>query len=782
MVRHEGRGGLRVSSAARVLGLGLSVALGLGGVVALPRTARAETVPPIEGTAVSAHDDAATVTGERAMQTTERASSMGQGYADAGDKTDDASPGSARRRGSGDAVFVGEGAKGEGGAHPAATAAARADETMAHDVRTTDVAGKEPAAASTRTGEPVAASATSATSEPGHADTKPSATGEGEGVVTPGASSAVGVEPAAGAVAVTSPMQAPSAATKPLAPTKPAADGTLATPTKPTTPTTPTKPTTPTTPTTYANVYRLFNQWTTEHLYTRDLEEARGLVRLGWSWEGVSWVTPSAGTSVYRLYNKWSGDHLYTTKRSEYDGLIKRGWTGENVQFYGATPQNGVSIYRLFNKYATTGTHLLTTSSSEVKTCVRNGWRDEGAAWYAAKHDPFSIAGFWVECVDGRRLWVDATCALASDRLVDPTTSRDRGAGRYAYARHDGAVVTALADAGNGWSYLADSLGGLVHRAGSGWVVTKDWPRSDSRLQRYYTKDMGGYSLVRRGIFSAKDDRGELASYLGRTDTGYVLRGILSAGGDWSYLADNDGRLVHRAGSGWVVTKDWPFSDEQLQRYWTEDKGAYSLVKNGLFSTGGKRYYGRYDTGYVVRGTYVISRYYGLDTSGAGNDWKDDTVAIADNDGVLLTREQVGQRLLASARSQVGCDYTTEDSAYYPGSAFNCSGLSWWVFNDALGVNLSHNQGYYSYYARQDNKEDSQVYEVLKRDGWKTAIHSLQIGDLVFFSPIGKRLHTGHVGIYVGNGTMIDANTTGVRYRRVLKKSYVGGGFPITLI
>lgn len=423
-------------------------------------------------------------------------------------------------------------------------------------------------------------------------------------------------------------------------------------------------------------------------------------MRLGWSWEGVSWVTPSAGTSVYRLYNKWSGDHLYTTKRSEYDGLVKRGWTGEDVQFYGETPKNGVSIYRLFNKYVTTGTHLLTSSTSEVKACVGNGWRDEGTAWYAAKHDPFSIAGFWVECVDGRRLWVDATCALASGRIVDPMTSRDRGAGRYAYARRDGAVVTELADAGNGWSYLADSMGGLVHRAGSGWVVTKDWP----------------------------------------------------------------------------------YSEGQLQRYWTEDKGAYSLVRNGLFSTGGKRYYGRYDTGYVVRGTYVISRYYGLDTSDAGNDWKDDTVAIADNDGVLLTREQVGQRLLASARSQVGCDYTTDDSAYYPGRAFNCSGLSWWVFNDALGVNLSHNQGYYSYYARQTNKEDSQVYGVLKRNGWKTAIRSLQIGDLVFFSPIGKRLHTGHVGIYVGDGTMIDANTTGVKYRRVLKKSYVGGGFPITLV
>lgn len=31
-------------------------------------------------------------------------------------------------------------------------------------------------------------------------------------------------------------------------------------------------------------------------------------------------------------------------------------------------------------------------------------------------------------------------------------------------------------------------------------------------------------------------------------------------------------------------------------------------------------------------------------------------------------------------------------------------------------------------------------------------------------------------------GTMIDANTTGVKCHRILKKSYVGGGFSITLI
>ena len=431
--------------------------------------------------------------------------------------------------------------------------------------------------------------------------------------------------------------------------------------------------------TAYANVYRLFNPWTTEHLYTTDLSEAKGLASLGWNWEGIAWVTPSAGASVYRLYNAFSGDHLYTARRSEYDTLVKRGWRGEGVQFRSVGSKDGTAVRRLFNRYVTTGTHFLTTSVEEEHSCVRVGWKSEGTAWYAARHAPLDILGFWFDRFDGTRWWVDATGTLANSRVIDPTSGRDRGSGRYAYARASGSILRdGTADAGGGWSYLADNDGRLVHHRGSGWVVTASWPRSGRQLQRYWTQDKGSYSLVRHGIFIAKGETGVGACYLGRADTGYVvrgawgsgttiyladndgrlaagsgwqvtgrygqglqryylysmgsysiarhglssdgargaggigashlttnqgyvLRGIADAGDGWSYLADNDGRLVHHRGSGWVVTAAWPFSDRQLQRYWTQDKNLCSLVRVGHFEVSGSRYFGRTDTGYVLR-------------------------------------------------------------------------------------------------------------------------------------------------------------------------------------
>ncbi len=33
--------------------------------------------------------------------------------------------------------------------------------------------------------------------------------------------------------------------------------------------------------------------------------------------------------TVWRLYNRWSGEHLFTTDREEYDGLVAVGWSGE---------------------------------------------------------------------------------------------------------------------------------------------------------------------------------------------------------------------------------------------------------------------------------------------------------------------------------------------------------------------------------------------------------------------------------------------------------------------
>ena len=33
--------------------------------------------------------------------------------------------------------------------------------------------------------------------------------------------------------------------------------------------------------------------------------------------------------SIYRLYNKWSGEHLFTASYDEYDQLTDLGWNGE---------------------------------------------------------------------------------------------------------------------------------------------------------------------------------------------------------------------------------------------------------------------------------------------------------------------------------------------------------------------------------------------------------------------------------------------------------------------
>ena len=287
-------------------------------------------------------------------------------------------------------------------------------------------------------------------------------------------------------------------------------------------------------------MYRLFNPWTTEHLYTTDLSEAKGLASLGWNWEGIAWVTSSAGASVYRLYNAFSGDHLYTARRSEYDTLVKRGWRGEGVQFRSVGSKDGTAVRRLFNRYVTTGTHFLTTSVEEEHSCVRVGWKSEGTAWYAARHAPLDILGFWFDRFDGTRWWVDATGTLANSRVIDPTSGRDRGSGRYAYARASGSILRdGTADAGGGWSYLADNDGRLVHHRGSGWVVTAAWPFSDRQLQRYWTQDRNLCSLVRVGHFEVSGSR-----YFGRTDTGYVLRNADLDIDGIPYHADNDGRLT----------------------------------------------------------------------------------------------------------------------------------------------------------------------------------------------------------------------------------------------
>ncbi len=116
---------------------------------------------------------------------------------------------------------------------------------------------------------------------------------------------------------------------------------------------------------------------------------------------------------------------------------------------------------------------------------------------------------------------------------------------------------------------------------------------------------------------------------------------------------------------------------------------------------------------------------------------------------VHLNGDSIGVQALRAALTKVGDPYVW--GAAGP-SAFDCSGLVVWAYSQ-IGISLEHFTG----------------------DLWNEGEHisrsQLEPGDLVFFFP-----DIGHVGIYVGNGMMLDAPTFGqpVQVQAVFWNAYVG--------
>lgn len=107
-------------------------------------------------------------------------------------------------------------------------------------------------------------------------------------------------------------------------------------------------------------------------------------------------------------------------------------------------------------------------------------------------------------------------------------------------------------------------------------------------------------------------------------------------------------------------------------------------------------------------------------------------------DVTIPTANTVGAQALQYAMSRRGFPYVW--GAAGPAS-FDCSGLVVWAF-EHVGISLPHFTG----------------------DLWNSGIHvsrnDLEPGDLVFFFP-----GIEHVGIYIGNGLMVDAPTFGIPVR-----------------
>lgn len=115
------------------------------------------------------------------------------------------------------------------------------------------------------------------------------------------------------------------------------------------------------------------------HHLMGDKAEVDSLVKRGWKNEGkVAYIDGMGTIPVWRLYNPYNGDHLYTMDYAKAKNLENNGWNAESVPFF--AKKNGIAIYRLYNK--NDGQHHFTSSEAEYNKLIKEGWNGEGVGFY----------------------------------------------------------------------------------------------------------------------------------------------------------------------------------------------------------------------------------------------------------------------------------------------------------------------------------------------------------------------------------------------------------------
>lgn len=127
-------------------------------------------------------------------------------------------------------------------------------------------------------------------------------------------------------------------------------------------------------------------------------------------------------------------------------------------------------------------------------------------------------------------------------------------------------------------------------------------------------------------------------------------------------------------------------------------------------------------------------------------------LVLVDEDEWTLTSDQTaggdafGQAVVAAAETQIGVPYHWGGET--PGISFDCSGLSAWAVKQASagGILLPHSS------------------EIQVTMGTPETAQTAEPGDLVGYA-LGGATDFDHIGIYIGNGEMIDAPYPGVDVR-----------------
>ena len=136
-------------------------------------------------------------------------------------------------------------------------------------------------------------------------------------------------------------------------------------------------------------MYRLYNPYSHEHLFTTDIMERDNLIPLGWKYElavGGVYLHGEKG-GVYRLYNPTTGEHHYTMDEEELANCVKAGWVNEGVKFFSASGDDGlvVGMVSMYNPYEKAFYHHYTSDEKEIEKMVKDGWIKEDIKWYVAK-------------------------------------------------------------------------------------------------------------------------------------------------------------------------------------------------------------------------------------------------------------------------------------------------------------------------------------------------------------------------------------------------------------
>lgn len=143
----------------------------------------------------------------------------------------------------------------------------------------------------------------------------------------------------------------------------------------------------------------------------------------------------------------------------------------------------------------------------------------------------------------------------------------------------------------------------------------------------------------------------------------------------------------------------------------------------------------------------------------------------------------VREDIVRCAEKYLGVPYKSIYSGTGPeeehGGGFTCSGLTWRAYHDA-GIEIPIAQGIHSYHTHSYNGWDTQAGWTLTNGHWTEDEGELQVGDLVFYSPVWDAERTGHVAIYHGDGMVIHANGAPVAITPLSEGgNFVGGGWPL---